>query len=225
MFQDRAEAARLLAARLRRLQGQRPPVRPLVLAIPRGAVPMAKIVADELDADLDVVLVRKLGAPGNPELAVGSVSETGELYLDRRTCDWLALSPEYVERERQAQLDRLRQRRASYTPIHAPIDPAGRVVIVVDDGVATGATMIAALRAVRAQGTQRVIAAVGVAPPETVRRLRSYADEVVAVETPLGFMAVGQFFADFRQVSDGEVAEILREVRRKEAREEASGRS
>lgn len=207
MFQDRMEAGRLLAARLRRLRGRNP----LVLAIPRGAVPMGKVIADVLEGELDVALVRKLGAPGNPELAIGSISETGERYLDERTLAWLAIGPEYVEREAARQLETLRRRRAEYTPIRPPIDPRGRIVVVVDDGIATGATMIAALRAARAAGAAKLIAAVGVAPPDSLARLRGLADEAIAIETPRDFLAVGQFFADFRQVSDQEVAAILRE--------------
>lgn len=207
MFEDRAEAGRLLAARLRGLRGRDP----LILAIPRGAVPMGKVIADALEGELDVALVRKLGAPGNPELAIGSISETGERYLDERTLGWLAVDPGYVERETARQLETLRRRRSEYTPIRPPIDPQGRVVVVVDDGIATGATMIAALRAARAAGAAKVIAAVGVAPPDTLARLRGLANEVVAIETPHDFMAVGQFFADFGQVSDEEVAAILRE--------------
>jgi putative phosphoribosyl transferase len=203
-FQDREHAARLLAERLLGYRGQRP----LVLGIPRGAVPMAKIIAEALDGDLDVVLVHKLGAPGQPELAIGSVDEAGHLYLSDDIGS-LGISESYIEREKAAQLETLRKRRALYTPVRAPIDPAGRVVIVVDNGVATGASMIAALRAVRARGPAKLIAAAAVAPPSTVKRLAAEADEVVCAEVPEVFYAVGQFYEDFSQVSDAEVVACL----------------
>jgi predicted phosphoribosyltransferase len=204
-FQNRLEAAELLARKLGALRADRP----LVLAIPRGAVPMGRVIADALDGELDVVLVRKLGAPGNPELAVGSVDESGHMYVAEHARA-MGISDRYLERERQAQIETMRKRRSEYTPVRAPIDPAGRVVIVVDDGTATGSTMIAALRAVRARHPKKLIAAIGVSPPETLARLRSEADEVACLEAPEFFYAVGQFFADFPQVSDQEVIECLR---------------
>jgi putative phosphoribosyl transferase len=198
-FQDREHAARLLAQRLLGYCGQRP----LVLGIPRGAVPMAKVIAEALDGDLDVVLVHKLGAPGQPELAIGSVDEAGHLYLSD-DAHGLGVTGAYVASEKAAQMETLRKRRAMYTPVRPPIDPSGRVVIVVDNGVATGASMIAALRAVRARGPAKLIAAAAVAPPSTVRRIAAEADEVVCLEVPDRFYAVGQF-------SDAEVVACLRQ--------------
>lgn len=204
MFRDREEAARLLAAKLSKYRGSRP----LVLGIPRGAVVMAAIIADRLGGDLDVALVRKLGAPGQPELAVGAVDETGRVTLDG-TPDELGLDAAYVERERERQAAVLRSRRARYTPARAPVDPSGRTVIVVDDGIATGATLAAALRLVRSRGPARLVAAAAVAPPPAAARLAREADEVVVLATPEPFVAVGAFFDDFRQVSDDEVVELL----------------
>jgi predicted phosphoribosyltransferase len=173
---------------------------------------MAKIIAEGLEGELDVVLVHKLGAPGQPELAIGAVDEAGHLYLsgDARG---LGVTEAYVAREKASQLETLRKRRALYTPIHPPIDPAGRVVIVVDNGVATGASMLAALRAVRARQPKKLIAAAAVAPPATLKRMEAEADEVVCLEVPDVFYAVGQFFEDFSQVSDAEVVAILRQSR------------
>jgi predicted phosphoribosyltransferase len=206
LFKDREHAARLLAQRLAGYRGQHP----LVLGIPRGAVPMAKIIAEALDGELDVVLVHKLGAPGQPELAIGSVDEAGHLYLSDDV-DALGVSEAYIAREKAAQLETLRKRRAMYTPIRPPIDPAGRLVIVVDNGIATGASMIAALRAVRAQQPAKLVAAAAVASPHAVRQIAAEADEVVCVEVPEVLYSVGQFYEDFSQVSDAEVVAILRQ--------------
>jgi predicted phosphoribosyltransferase len=211
LFQDRAEAGVLLARRLQRYKGQRP----LVLAIPRGAVPMGKIVADQLGGDLDVVLVRKLGAPGDPELAIGSIDETGAVYLDPRAAD--LYDPAYLEAERRTQMAVLRRRRQHYEPAGAPIDASRRVVIVLDDGIATGSTMVAALRAVRARRPAKLVAAAAVASPEALRLIRRQADEVVCLEAPEALYAIGDHFRDFSQVSDEEVVAALRDARGRSA--------
>ena len=212
-FASRADAARRLAAALARYRGKNP----LVLAIPRGAVGIGAALADALQGELDVVLVRKLRAPHSPEYAVGSVDEGG----------WVYLSPEaraagaddaYIEREKQVQLETLRRRRAQYTPARPPIDPKGRIAIVVDDGLATGASMIAALHAVRAKEPAHLVCAVPVAPPETLERIRGYADEVVCLEAPEDFFAVGQFYGKFDQIEDDEVVALLARRKRPSAR-------
>lgn len=204
-FQNRKQAAMRLSEALSAYQGKNP----LVLAIPRGAVPMAKIIADTLGGELDVVLVRKLGSPFNAEFAVGSVDESGWTYV----ADYAAqagATPEYIQAEKQRQMETMRRRREQYTPARQPIDPAGRIVIVLDDGLATGSTMIAALHALRSKGTAKLICAVPVAPPDTLEKVRGFADEVVCLEAPMDFRAVGQFYAEFPQVEDEEVIEILR---------------
>lgn len=203
-FGSRSDAARRLSAALEGFAGRHP----LVLAIPRGAVEIGAIVAQRLGGELDVVLVRKLRAPSNPELAVGAVDETGWTYVAEHAAE-AGATPEYLEREIREQTELLRRRRALYTPSRPPIDPGGRIVIVVDDGIATGASMIAALHAAREKQPARLICAVPVAAVETLGKVKYYADELVCLETPLGFYAVGEFYRDFRQVDDNEVIRLL----------------
>jgi len=204
IFANRLTAARQLAAALSEYRGKHP----LVLAIPRGAVPMAKIIAAELSGEMDVVLVRKLRAPGNPEFAIGSVDESGWVYLADYASQ-VGASDEYIRKEVATQLEAIRQRRAQYTPVREPIDPAGRVVIVIDDGLATGATMIAALHALKAKQPKELICAVPVAPPDTIQKVSTKADRVVCLSAPMNFSAVAQFYMDFPQVSDDEVIAAL----------------
>lgn len=205
MFQDRAEAAERLATALAQWRGKNP----LVAAIPRGAVPMGCIIAERLDGDLDVVLTRKLHAPGSPEFAIGAVDESGWVYV-ADYAQAAGATPIYIQEQVQAELETIRGRRVRYTPGRPPIDPEGRIVIVVDDGLATGATMIAALHAMRVRHPARLICAVPVASLDAVEKVRREADEVIALHTPAMFYAVGQFYRNFPQVDDAKVMALLR---------------
>jgi putative phosphoribosyl transferase len=205
MFRDRQDAASQLAEALKTYQGKKP----LILAIPRGAVPMAKLVAERLGGEFDVVLVRKLRAPWQPELAIGSIDESGWTYIAPFAASTGA-DEKHIEAEKKTQLDTIRKRRAQYTPIRAPIDPAGRIVIVIDDGLATGATMISALHGLRNRKPAKLICAVPVAPPDTLEKVRKMSDEVVCLQAPEFFQAVGQFYRHFDQVEDDEVIALLR---------------
>jgi len=204
VFEDRRQAAELLAERLKEYRGRNP----LVMGIPRGGVVMGRVIADRLGGDLDVVLVHKLGAPGQPEVAVGAVDEDGNVFISDFARG--AVSPKYIEEERQRQLAELHRRRARYTPQGERTDPAGRITIVVDDGLATGATMKAALLSLRKRKPAELVAAVPVAAPEAFAAVGRLADRVVCLSVPEFFMAVGQFYHDFHQVTDEEVIETLR---------------
>lgn len=204
MFYDRNDAAVQLADKLIAYKG----TNPLVLAIPRGAVPMAKIIIDKLGGSLDVVLVRKLRAPHSPELAIGSVDENGGVYI----ADFSELAgadADYIEYEKKIQMNIIQKRRLQYSPIRPPLDPQERIVIVIDDGLATGATMIAALHLVRKRNPKKLICAVPVAPLETLKKVAEIADEVVCLEVPNNFQAVSQYYNNFPQIEDDEVVSIL----------------
>lgn len=204
-FLDRDDAARRLALALARFRGSNP----LVLAIPRGAVPMGRVIANALGGELDVVLVRKLGAPGNPELAIGAVDERGELMFNPEHMAWTGADEDYVHAEARRQLALIRERRAHYRPGQPAANAAGRTVIVVDDGLATGATMMAALKAVRRQNPSRLVCAVPVAAAESLGQVRPLADEVVCLATPRPFHAVGLYYQDFAGVDDAQVIRML----------------
>ncbi|MDZ7829606.1 MAG: phosphoribosyltransferase family protein [Halofilum sp. (in: g-proteobacteria)] len=203
MFRNRAEAAVRLAQELDHFRG----ANPLVLGVPRGGVPMARTIADALEGELDVVLVHKIGSPENPEFAIGAVSEDGTVELRGD----LGVGPRkpWLEDEIERQLKTLRERRRTYSSARSPIDPAGRTVIVVDDGAATGATLMMALELLRKREPERLVVALAVAPPDTVERLEEIADEVVCLQVPRLFFAVGQYFHEFEQVTDDEVIQLL----------------
>ncbi len=204
MFKDRIDAAHQLAQRLQAYQGKNP----LILGIPRGAVPMALHIAHALHGQMDVVLVRKLRAPHQQELAIGAVTESGWTTPADGFGAYPASSSYFAE-EKQRQLNTIAERRKLYRPLHPAVSPTGRIVIVVDDGIATGASMCAALHSVRANQPQKLICAVPVASPEALQAISTLADEVVCLQSPNDFQAVGQFYQHFPQVEDDEVAAML----------------
>jgi len=206
-FKNRSDAGRRLAASL---AGYRQSL-PLVLALPRGGVPVAAEVAAALGAPLDLVLVRKIGVPSQPELAMGAVADGANPVTVRNEAiiRYAGVSEEEFERVRDSELAEIGRRRSHYLGDRAPASVAGRTVIVIDDGIATGATTRTALRALRAQGPKELVLAVPVAAKDTLEELREEADAVVCLETPEWFDAVGAFYSDFRQVTDAEVIDIL----------------
>jgi putative phosphoribosyl transferase len=212
-FRDRADAGGRLAEHLTTYRGQHP----LVLGIPRGGVPVAAEVARALDAELDVVVARKLRAPISAELAIGAVTSDGGRYLNDSMLRELGVGNRYVDRATQAEMAEAARREARFRAGAAAPTIAGRVVILVDDGLATGATMIAAARSVRAHSPARLIVAVPVGSADACAALRHEADEVLCLTTPEPFWAVGAHYDDFRQTEDDEVEQLLHDARSRAA--------
>jgi putative phosphoribosyl transferase len=206
-FVDRRDAGRRLADVL----AQRDLTDPIIMALPRGGVPVAAEVAARLGAPLDVIVVRKLGCPGQPELGIGAIGENGVRLLNDELIAQAGITPEQIEAVAASEHAELQRRVQRYRGGRAPTPVAGRTVVVVDDGLATGFTARTAVVALRQQGAARIVLAVPVAPPQTVRDMEDVADEVVCLETPAWFMAIGEWYADFRQTSDAEVAALLAE--------------
>ncbi|GMQ85665.1 MAG: phosphoribosyltransferase family protein [Acidimicrobiia bacterium] len=204
MYRDRIDAGEKLAAALSGMID--PDVRPLVLGIPRGGVPVAAVVAERLDGDLDVLVAHKLGAPGNPEFAIGAVAEDGSTIIDDRM--FRRIPEDYVREETARQLAEVRRRAHTLRDGRPAIPVKGRVCVVVDDGVATGSTLEASLRLVERLGAAKVIAAVPVGPPDTIRRLSAGVDVVCPLQ-PKHFFAVGGWYEEFDQVPDEDVAALL----------------
>ena len=205
-FRDRADAGRTLAAALRQYANRNDAI---VLALPRGGVPVAYEVARELDAPLDIFLVRKLGVPGHEEYAMGAIAEGGAIVLNRDVLRSLGIPPHALESVIEQERAELERRARLYRQGRAPPQVRERVVILADDGLATGSTMRAAVQALRSLRPARVIVAVPVAPAETCEALRDVADEVLCLRTPEPFHAVGVWYADFAQTLDAEVRELL----------------
>lgn len=205
IFRDRAEAGQELGVRLKNLALRRP----VVLAIPRGGVATGAALAEELGAELDVVLSRKLRSPQQPELAIGAVGEDGSVYHDRTTQGVVNVSDSWLAQEIQHQRQEIERRKAMFRAIRPAAELKGRTVIVTDDGVATGSTLLAALQTVRLQQPAELIVAVPVAPPDRLEPLRQHCDRLVFLQAPPAFYAVGQFYSCFDQLSDEEACALL----------------
>lgn len=218
MFKDRKDAGSRLAERLRTYEGS-PGV--LVLALPRGGVVPAFEIARVLRAPLDVLIVRKVGFPWQPELAAGAVSETGTVVLNQSLIASGGVPKEYIDNEVMRQQEEIRRRVALYRGGGGIAPLEGKTIILVDDGVATGATMKAAIQTLRQEAIARLIVAIPVAPPATAKDLAGLADELVCLATPEDFMAVGAFYLDFTQVTDEEVVRLLRRAVSGEAHQAA----
>jgi predicted phosphoribosyltransferase len=210
-FRDGQVAGRVLASLLRHHAGD---PRVLVLALPRGGVPVGSEIAKALGAPLDVFVVRKLGVPGHEELAIGAIASGRVLVLNDDVVQALRITREVIDAVAAQEGRELERRERAYRGDRLPVDPAGKVVIVVDDGLATGATMRAAVRALRDRGAERLVVAVPTAAPQTCDDLRHEVDEIVCAMTPEPFDAVGLWYEDFSQTTDGEVQEILERATR-----------
>jgi hypothetical protein len=208
MFFDREDAAGQLAEQLRVLHLKSP----LILASPRGGVVTGAVLARELGAELDVVLARKLRAPYQPELAIGAVGEDGDVYLNHAVKAATGVDPAYIERERRYQVAEIGQRQQLFRASRPQAEVSGRSVILTDDGIATGSTMIAALHVLRAQRPHVTIVAVPVAPPDRLQSIRKLCDQLFCLLEPENFYAIGQFYTSFNPVADDEVVRILREL-------------
>jgi putative phosphoribosyl transferase len=211
MFRDRQDAGRRLAAELLKYKDQNP----IVVAVPRGGVPVGAEVARELGAPLDIVVVRKLGAPGQPELGLGGVSDGDQprTIVNEELARMLGVSEEYLLREIRLQLKEVDRRQKVYRGGQPALNLSGRTVIVVDDGIATGGSIRAALRSIRRANPKWLVLAVPVAPLDAIEALRSEADDVVCLDARVSFGGVGEFYRDFRQTSDEDVIRLLEKAR------------
>jgi putative phosphoribosyl transferase len=204
---DRKQAGKMLSAQLSKYADFDDLV---VLGVPRGGVVIAGIIAEHLDAELDIVLTRKIRAPLNPELAAGAISENGKMYLNKAIVDSLEISKEYINKEKKLQLNEIRKRKELYRPVLEKKSLKDMVVILTDDGVATGATMQAAIWAVIAEFPQKIVVAIPVAPPDTLKKLAGEADHTICLCAPENFLAISKFYRFFEQVGDEQVIEILK---------------
>ena len=213
MFVNRQDAGRQLAQRLEHLKDRHP----VVLGLPRGGVVVAARIADALDADMDVLVVRKLRAPAQPELAIGAVTngEHPRTVFNDRVIRMLHVDQEYLDHEIERQLEEVRRRQITYRGGRPAVGLDERTVIVVDDGIATGATVRAGIQALRQTLVERIVLAVPVAPPETAEALVTEVDELLCLLTPGGFAAVGGFYRDFSQTTEEEVVALLDEAARR----------
>lgn len=206
MFANREEAGDLLALKLLDYEGKNC----IVLAIPRGGVVVARRVAERLKVPLDLIIPRKIGAPQNPEFALGAVTLNGTVVMNP-SANHLGIPPDYIQGEVKRQKEEIKRRMKEYRGDKPLPSVSAKIVILIDDGIATGSTVLAAIATLEKQRAKKIILAVPVAPPDTVKRLRRRVDQLICLETPEPFYAVGQFYQDFTQTTDGEVVEALKQ--------------
>ena len=205
LFLDREQAGRLLAQKLSSYKGENT----LVLGIPRGGVPVARAISDKLGLDLDIIITKKIGAPGQKELAIGAVGP-GERVLNRELVEKLGVEKKYIEKETTNKQQEIKEKENKFREGKVRIEVSGKTAILVDDGIATGATVEVAIKHLRDRGVKKIILAVPVAPRETIERFKKFVDKLVVLETPFDFRAVGQFYQNFPQVTDEEVLQLLK---------------
>lgn len=209
MFKDRVEAGKILAGALSEYKSKST----IVLAIPRGGVIVAYEVAKALNAPLDIIIPRKIGAPGQPELAIGAVTEDGTTILNQDIIQHLKVSDDYIKAEAKRQVEEIKKRIQMYIGDKPRLSIRGKVVILIDDGVATGATIRAAIASIRKREPNLIVLAIPLGPKDTIKELRKDADKVICLMTPEPFFAIGQFYENFEQISDEEVIQILNKFR------------
>ncbi len=203
IYTDRFEAGERLAEKLKDIANENT----LIVALPRGGVPLAYVISRKLSIPMDIYFVKKIPSPYNPEAAIGAISEDNHIFVNERARLMLNVAREYIEEIGLKKLEEMRKKRAFYKKDR--IDPRGKRVIIVDDGIATGSSMLVAAQALKNEGAKEVIIAAPVAPPEVAAKLKDVADQVVLLQTPYDFMAVGQYYKDFHQLEDEEVKELL----------------
>jgi predicted phosphoribosyltransferase len=208
-FENREEAGKRLAKELLAYRGKAT----IVFAIPRGGVVTAYEIAKVLDAPLDIIIPRKIGAPGNQELAIGAVTEDGTTILNTRLVTMLGISDAYIESEKVKQIEEIKRRVKTYRGEHSPKDIEGKIVILVDDGIATGATVRAAIHSLRKGNPSFIIVAIPVGPPDTIQELKQEVDKLICLITYEPFFAIGQFYTDFSQVPDRDVITLLKKTK------------
>ena len=209
MFEDRRQAARMLEERLGKYRG----TTPLVLAVPRGGIILAEDIVKELGGEMDLIIPRKIGAPNDPEFAIGAVGPDRSYIVDKETVKKMGIDKDYVAAMARVEAAEITRRNIKYRGTNELPDVRGRTVIVVDDGIATGYTMKVVLKFLKKARAKKIIVAVPVAPPESLSDLRKYADEIICLEQPRDFGAIGEHYRKFPQVSDDEVIKIMRRAR------------
>lgn len=206
IFADRVDGGRQLIPKLKQYKGN---PQAIVLGLPRGGVVNAYEIAKGLNLPLDVVVPRKIGAPDNPEFAIGAITEDGEGVFDERTIKTFAISQEYIKGEVEKEKKESARRLEIFRGGRPPLDLKGKVAIIVDDGIATGATMRAAIKSSKAKGAKKVVVAVPVTARDSLKKIQAEADEVIYLDAPVFFGAVGAFYKDFAQTEDSEVVELM----------------